>query len=124
MADDRLPCLRSESMLPTRSDSVTCRLVAISFNPRQNASSRLTLVLCPAMTMERLTTGDFIARLLFRSGAGRGCCGLARAEIVSPRAVFLGAPRSGPVGRNLSGGCADRGLSAVRDAAINDVAHA
>src|ERR1700740_1206795 len=91
MADDRLPCLRSESMLPTRSDSVTCRLVAISFNPRQNASSRLTLVLCPAMTMERLTTGDFIARLLFRSGAGRGCCGLARAEIVSPRDEFFGA---------------------------------
>ena len=44
---------------------------AISFRPFQNASSRLTLVLCPAMTIERLTTGDFIGRLLFRSGAVR-----------------------------------------------------
>ena len=30
------------------------------FQTIQNASSRLTLVLCPAMTIERLTTGDFI----------------------------------------------------------------
>src|SRR6516225_3253925 len=42
------------------SDKVRSRLAAISFNPVQNASSRLTLVLCPAMTIERLTTGDFI----------------------------------------------------------------
>src|SRR5258708_25655901 len=42
------------------SDKVKSRFAAISFNPVQNASSRLTLVLCPAMTIERLTTGDFI----------------------------------------------------------------
>jgi len=42
------------------SDKVKSRLAAISFNPIQNASSKLTLVLCPAMTIERLTTGDFI----------------------------------------------------------------
>ena len=63
MADERLPCWRSVSMLPTRSDRLTRRVAAISFRPRQNASSRLTLVLCPAMTIERFTTGDFIARL-------------------------------------------------------------
>ena len=34
----------------------------MSFTPRQNASSRLTLVLCPARTIERLTTSDFMAR--------------------------------------------------------------
>src|ERR1700677_4686362 len=42
------------------SDKVKSRFAAISFNPTQNASSKLTLVLCPAMTIERLTTGDFI----------------------------------------------------------------
>src|SRR5271169_131792 len=91
MADERLPCLRSESMLPTRSDSVTRRLVAISFSPRQNASSRLTLVLCPAITMERLTTGDFMAHLPFRSGAGRGFCGLVRDGIAPRRGQSWGA---------------------------------
>jgi hypothetical protein len=30
--------------------------------PFQKASSRLTLVLWPATTMERFTTGDFITR--------------------------------------------------------------
>src|ERR1700749_3153307 len=51
-------------MPPTNSDSV-CRLVlAISFRPSQNASSRLTLVLCPASTIERFTTVDFMAPLL------------------------------------------------------------
>src|SRR5262249_34461761 len=45
---------------------------AISFSPFQNASSRLTLVLWPAITIERLTTGDFIDGPLFRPGADRG----------------------------------------------------
>src|ERR1700728_1649569 len=76
MAEDRLPCWRSESIAATSSDKVIRRLTAISLSPLQNASSRLTLVLCPAMTMERLTTGDFIARLPFRSGAGRDFFGL------------------------------------------------
>jgi hypothetical protein len=40
---------------------VMCRAIAMSFRPFQNASSRLTLVLWPAITIERLTTGDFIA---------------------------------------------------------------
>src|SRR5581483_1536358 len=71
MADDRLPWRRSESMAATRSDKVMSRLPAISFNPFQNASSRLTLVLCPAITMDRFTTGDFIDRLPFPRGAGR-----------------------------------------------------
>src|SRR5271157_4379463 len=78
MADDRLPCGRPESMDATRSDSVACRLTAISFSPRQNASSRLTLVLWPAMTIERLMTGDFIVHLPFRSGAGRDFYALCR----------------------------------------------
>src|SRR5260370_29245579 len=37
-----------------------CRSRAISFNPFQNASSRLTLVLWPANTIERLKTRDFM----------------------------------------------------------------
>src|ERR1700758_4998381 len=58
-------------MLATRSESVMLRAEAISLRPFQNASSRLTLVLCPAMTIERLTTGDFIDRPPFRAGAHR-----------------------------------------------------
>src|SRR5947207_13452390 len=54
-------------MVATRSDKVMPRVDAISLSPRQNASSRLTLVLCPAITMDRLTTGDFIHRLLVRA---------------------------------------------------------
>src|SRR6266513_2008212 len=81
MADDKLPCCRSESIAATSSDKVMLRALAISLSPFQNASSRLTLVLWPAITMERLTTGDFIARLPFRAGAGRaygGPCRCAR----------------------------------------------
>ena len=44
----------------TSSDRVISRASAISFSPFQNASSRLTLVLCPAITMDLFTTGDFI----------------------------------------------------------------
>src|SRR5262249_6946467 len=64
MADDRLPCRRSVSIVATRSESVRLRSPAICFSPCQNASSRLTLVLCPAITIDRLTTGDFIRDLL------------------------------------------------------------
>src|SRR6187551_1773524 len=71
MADDRLPCRRWESIFATRSERVTFRSSAISFRPFQNASSRLTLVLCPAITMERLITGDFIDGLLVRFDADR-----------------------------------------------------
>src|ERR1700710_2992567 len=58
-------------MVETRSESVISRSSAISLRPFQNASSRLTLVLWPAMTMERLITGDFIDGLLFRFDADR-----------------------------------------------------
>src|SRR5712691_2140429 len=61
MADDRLPCCRRVSIVATRSDKVMSRPPAISFNPCQTSASRLTLVLWPATTIERLTTGDFIA---------------------------------------------------------------
>src|SRR5215470_2189798 len=71
MADERLPWRRSESIVETRSDNVMSRPPAISFSPLQNASSRLTLVLWPAMTIERLTTGDFIYPLPYRSGVDR-----------------------------------------------------
>src|SRR5688572_428205 len=71
MADERLPCWRSVSIVATRSDRVRLRSPAISFSPFQNASSRLTLVLWPAITMERLTTGDFIDGLLVRFGVGQ-----------------------------------------------------
>src|ERR1700738_5040412 len=69
MAEERFPCRRPPSMLATRSDSVMLRPEAISFRPFQKASSRLTLVLCPAITIERLTTGDFIDRPPFRCDA-------------------------------------------------------
>ena len=36
MADERLPCSRSVSMLLTKTDSVVRRLWAISFSPCQN----------------------------------------------------------------------------------------
>src|SRR4051794_10984987 len=69
MADDRLPCWRSVSIDETRSDKVRLRSSAMSLRPVQNASSRLTLVLWPAITMERLITGDFIDGLLFQCDA-------------------------------------------------------
>src|SRR6185312_117131 len=96
MAEERLPWRRSVSMLATRSDSVASLWPAISFRPFQNASSRLTLVLCPAMTIERLTTGDFIGRLLFRSGAVRGRGWLSPG--VPLRVVVHSCGRRGPGG--------------------------
>src|SRR5437764_4438825 len=71
MAEDRLPWLRPPSIVATKSDSVMFRAAEMSLRPCQNASSRLTLVLCPAMTMERLTTGDFIDRPPYPSDARR-----------------------------------------------------
>src|SRR4029077_9836934 len=47
-------------MLVTNSDSNICWACAICFRPIQKGSSRLTLVLCPPITTERLTTEDFI----------------------------------------------------------------
>jgi hypothetical protein len=55
MADDKLLCWRRLSISHTIFDRVMCRPCAISFSPLQNAFSRLTLVLCPLMTTERLT---------------------------------------------------------------------
>src|SRR6266540_6088739 len=63
MADDRLKPCRSVSIFSASSENVMCRRSAISLNVLQNASSRLTLVLWPATTMERLTTENLIARL-------------------------------------------------------------
>src|SRR6185295_4950388 len=65
-------------MEATRSDKVMLRPAAMSFSPFQKASSRLTLVLCPAITIERLTTGDFIERPPFRSDALRSVDGPSR----------------------------------------------
>src|ERR1700716_2888332 len=62
MADDRLPFCLSLLIVAASSDDVIFRWPAISLNAFQNVSSRLTLVLWPAMTTERLTTDDFIAR--------------------------------------------------------------
>src|SRR3974390_1232715 len=96
MADDRLPCRRPESIDATRSDNVVCRPTAISFSPFQNASSRLTLVLCPAITIERLITGDFITRLPFRSGAARDLSGPCRSATAVATVYFLDG--HGPAG--------------------------
>ena len=43
MAEDKLPCVREESMVATRSDKVRRRAEAISLSASQKASSRLTL---------------------------------------------------------------------------------
>ena len=67
MADERLPCSRSVWILLIRSVGVVRRLLAISFSARQNSSSRLILVLCPASTTECLATDDLMAPL--RAGA-------------------------------------------------------
>src|SRR4030088_2114692 len=61
MAEDRLPCCRSASTPATISDGFRSRSPAMSFRPLQNASSRLMLVLWPAITIERLRIEDFIA---------------------------------------------------------------
>ena len=55
---------RSVSMVETSSVKVVSRPSAISRKPFQNSSSRLTLVLWPARTIERLATVDFIGRPL------------------------------------------------------------
>ena len=75
---------------------------AISLSAFQNASSRLTLVLCPAMTMDFLTTADFIACPPSRSGGrrDRGCswrCGrlILRCALLRPcNCRFGGLPFS------------------------------
>src|ERR1051325_5827476 len=96
MAEERFPCRRPPSMLATRSESVMLRVPAISLRPLQNASSRLTLVLCPAMTIERLTTGDFIAFLLFLSCAHRDPGELSLPATLPARAApWCGRGRSG-----------------------------
>src|SRR5580693_3681025 len=99
MADDRLPCRRPESIDATRSDNVVRRPTAISLSPRQKASSRLTLVLCPAITIERLITGDFITRLPFQSGAARAPSGPCRSATAGASDYFSdghGPTCSGP----------------------------
>src|SRR5712672_732725 len=81
MADDKLPAGRPESMAATISDKVMSRSDAISLSPLQNASSRLTLVLSPAMTIARLVTIDFTSpsNKSTRSEQGRHQkCGLCR----------------------------------------------
>src|SRR5437764_10322315 len=114
MADDRLPCCRSESIAATKSDKVMSRPLAISLSPFQNASSRLTLVLWPAMTIDRLTTGDFIGRLPYRDDAHQADVGLPPPALpVAPASFWIGRAQAGsprpvaqPVGdRPVSGPC-------------------
>ena len=59
IAEDRFPLLRFLSISATTFDSVACWAFAIFLRSCQNASSRLTLVLCPAIATERLMTEDF-----------------------------------------------------------------
>src|SRR5712672_856450 len=86
MADDRLP-LRSASIDMTRSDNVMLRRAAISLNACQKALSRLTLVFCPPMMIERLTISDFIAGSLSRSAQKRGgpSCNVGRTIVLGNR---------------------------------------
>src|SRR6218665_2957713 len=63
MADERLDfetAVRLLSILVASSKTVTPSYRAISFNADQNSSSRLTLVLCPAMSNDRLRMVDFM----------------------------------------------------------------
>jgi len=61
MAEERLACRRSASMLATSRDKVSCRALAMSRRPFQKSSSTLILVRRPAITIERLMTEDFMA---------------------------------------------------------------
>jgi hypothetical protein len=61
IAEDRLPCWRPLSISAITFDRVACCVCAISLRSLQKASSRLTLVLCPSMMMERLTIDDFLS---------------------------------------------------------------
>src|SRR5262245_42665083 len=56
MADDTLAWFRLASISATNAARVMSRSLAISFKLSQNSSSMLTLVLCPAMTIERFET--------------------------------------------------------------------
>src|SRR5580692_12922820 len=105
MADDRLPWRRSVSIDATRSDRVTPRLTAMSLSPFQKASSRLTLVLWPAITIERLTTGDPIDPSVFRAQSELGQ-GIDWAGDYAPRPVpcKLGLPPSHGSEVRLMGG--------------------
>src|ERR1700730_9322812 len=60
----------------------------------QNASSRLTLVLCPAMTIDRLTTGDFIASL--PTSASVPNAPTAWRRVPAPIPVALSSTRTSP----------------------------
>src|SRR5262245_33574559 len=116
MADDRLPRCRWESTVATKSDNVMWRSPPISFRLFQNASSRLTLVLWPATTTDRLVTRYFITtRLLLVENSQHPntkfvpFCGrlkesrsvakitLAeqRDELAPLRSIVSGAPRGG-----------------------------
>jgi hypothetical protein len=57
---ERVPRSRVWSIFATNSDSVASWARAIRFRSLQKVSSRLTLVLCPSIVMERLTIEDFI----------------------------------------------------------------
>jgi hypothetical protein len=59
MAEERFPRGRLDSMSATTLDTDARRASAISRKHVQNGSSKDTLVLCPAMTIERFTIGDF-----------------------------------------------------------------
>src|SRR5262245_7414390 len=82
MADDRLACSRLPSIAAINAPRVVPRSPAISFKLSQNWSSRLTLVLWPAMTIERFVTEDFTASLSRRDEIERGPC-LTVARIIS-----------------------------------------
>jgi hypothetical protein len=71
IADDRLPYWRLDSIFATTLDSVALLLLAISFKPHQNGSSRLMLVLWPAITIDRFMTVDFIMCLSIAIGTDR-----------------------------------------------------
>ena len=61
IAEDKLPPWRALSISATTFVKLACWPCAISFKPLQNASSKLTLVFCPLITIERLMTGDFMS---------------------------------------------------------------
>jgi hypothetical protein len=92
MAEDRLHCCRSELIVATRSDGVMSRATAISRNPFQNASSRLTLVLRPGTDPAQENW-----RVSFR-GAGKPPC------LVSLPRDHPARPVSRPILRQWSSG--------------------
>ena len=63
IADERLECFRPRLIVAISSAVRTLRIAAIFLSSAQKASSRLTLVRCPSISIDRLLIGEISACL-------------------------------------------------------------